>query len=170
MLLALTGTPGTGKSTVAALLGGLGYPICDLNRLAQERGALKAYDERRETWAVDVNKLARALPPDRPLVLVGHFSHLLAVDLAIVLRCHPETLRERLEARGWKQTKVQENVEAEALGVIAQEASAEVETIEIDATTASPDGIAREVADLLEGGSREPYRHIDWSEVILEWY
>lgn len=155
---------------MAALLRDLGYPICDLNRLAQERGALKVYDERRETWAVDVKKLARVLPPDRPLILVGHFSHLLSVDLAVVLRCHPETLRKRLEARGWSRAKVQENVEAEALGVIAQEASAEVETVEIDTTSTSPEDIARAVADLLGGKPREPYRHIDWSEVILEWY
>lgn len=170
VLLALTGTPGTGKSTVAAILEDLGFPICDLNRLAQERGALRAYDKRRETWEVDVRQLARALPPDRPLILVGHLSHMLPVDWAIVLRCHPETLRKRLEARGWRRAKVQENVEAEALGVIAQEASARVATMEVDATSASPEEVAKAVAGFMGGSPWEPHRPIDWSEVILEWY
>lgn len=171
VLVGLTGTPGTGKSAAARLLGERGISTCSLARLAASSGAQRAYDAARETWDVDLKRLAEAVPSERPLVLVGHVSHLLGVDVAIVLRCHPEVLRGRLAARGWPRSKVEENVEAEALGVILGEARERADAYEVDTTTRREAETARAVSEILEGRG-EAYRpgSVDWSEVILGWF
>ncbi|MFQ5838113.1 MAG: adenylate kinase family protein [Thermoplasmata archaeon] len=171
MLIALSGTPGTGKSSVASILGDGGLRVCHLDDLAAQCGALVEYDETRETWEVDLEALRRSIPRERPLVLVGHLSHLLPVDLAVVLRCHPDMLRHRLEARGWSPSKVKENVEAEAIGVITYEAMERVKTFEVDTTSTSSEGAAGTVLEIIEGkGDVHRAGKLDWSEVILSWF
>ncbi len=171
MLVALTGTPGTGKSTIAALLEEKGFQVCELEELARRCGALRSYDPVRESWEVDLEVLERSIPKERPLILVGHVSHLLPVDLSIVLRCHPEILRERLAAKGWATPKVRENMEAEALGVVTHEAMEKTRTFEVDTTSASAEENARVVSDILSGRGRgHEAGTVDWSEVILGWY
>lgn len=171
MRIALTGTPGTGKSTVASHLDGTGIPVRSLRTMARERGAFESFDAERGAWNVDLARLAQDLPPGDAWVLVGHLSHRLPVDCAIVLRCHPEVLRGRLEKRGWRTAKVKENVEAEAVGVIAAEALARGAAYELD-TTATPSlDTARAVRSIADGeGERYRAPRVDWSEVILEWY
>lgn len=171
MLAALTGTPGTGKSSVASFLEGKGVRLCSLDDLATSTGARTAWDPVRDSWAVDLERLQEGLPPTRPLLLVGHLAHLFPVDLAIVLRCHPEVLRGRLQKRGWADAKVRENVEAEALGTITAETPDGVETYEADTTSTPPEATAQVILKILQGRGEEYLgRWVDWSEVILEWY
>lgn len=170
MLVALTGTPGTGKTALSAHLEDMGIRTCALDELARRCGALKSYDPERESWDVDVKALEESLPEERPLVLVGHLSHLLPVDLSIVLRCHPNVLKERLEARGWSPAKVKENVEAEALGVVTHEAMEGSRVFELDTTYTSSEELARAVSDIVSGRIEGRGAAVDWSEVILEWY
>lgn len=168
---ALTGTPGTGKSTAASRLAQAGVEVCALRTLLREGGGLTTYDSTRETWEVSLSRLSRALPSGDPLVLVGHVAHLLPVGRVVVLRCHPDVLRQRLEERGWTSRKVEENVEAEALGVITGEALERTETYELETTTSSPGDTAAAILDILDGGGatyRAPW--VDWSEAILNWY
>jgi adenylate kinase len=127
--VALTGTPGTGKSAVAAALSRRGVRVLSLNDEAARAGLLSVKDRRRGSFEVDVNALdravsrrARSLPHAEPLVFEGHLAHFLSVDAALVLRCPPPLLARRLRRRGWAERKVRENVCAEAVGVIATEA------------------------------------------------
>jgi adenylate kinase len=127
--VALTGTPGTGKSAVSAALARRGVRVLALNEEAARAGLLTARDRQRGSFEVDVRDLdravlrrARAFPPAAPLVLEGHLAHFLTVDGAVVLRCPPPLLARRLRRRGWAERKVRENVCAEAVGVIATEA------------------------------------------------
>ncbi len=171
MLTALTGTPGTGKSSIAALLSEQGFVTCRLNELAERSGARIDYDLERRTWNVDLDILQRAIPRERPLIMVGHLSHFLPSDVIIITRCHPETLRKRLQARGWPRRKVEENIEAEALGVITEEAIDSAEVFEVDTTSAPPEESVKAVTDILAGkGEAHRAGSIDWSEVILDWY
>lgn len=171
MLIGLTGTPGVGKFAVAKVLASRGRRVCHLDALARERKARTRYDARRRTWDVDLDVLERSLPSDRPLVIEGHLSHLLSIDVTVVLRCHPEVLRARLHARGWPASKVEENVEAEALGVITQEALERSRTWEIDTTRRTPEDTAAALVEILEGRTEEfAPGQVDWSEVILAWY
>lgn len=120
MLIALTGTPGTGKTSVAALLP---YHIIDINAIV--KGGLNlGTDPERGCLVADMDRLEQKLAEmdtDEPTILDGHFSHYFA-DEAIVLRLSPTELKKRLEARGYSNSKIQENLESEALDLILIEA------------------------------------------------
>jgi adenylate kinase len=125
--LALTGTPGTGKSAVGRALARKGVHVVSVSDAARRLGAVTGIDARRRSAEVDVRRLGRALArelasSEGDVVLEGHLSHHLPVDSAFVLRCPPAVLARRLRRRRWPEAKVRENVCAEALGVIVTEA------------------------------------------------
>jgi adenylate kinase len=79
-----------------------------------------------------------------------------------------------LQARGYPQAKIDENVEAETLDIIlceAVETIAEDHCVEIDTTHASAEETARIVADLLSANIPPDTKYkigaIDWSEELL---
>ncbi len=142
-MIALTGTPGTGKSSVAAELRKRGYAVTSIIDLAERYGCVIGEEE--GELVIDIEKLAELAEFDG--IVEGHLSHLLRAEKVIVLRCNPLVLKERLLARGWNYEKVMDNVEAELLDVILIEALESCgEVYEIDATAAS----AKEVADAVE--------------------
>jgi adenylate kinase len=172
--MALTGTPGTGKSTVARILALNGLNVIELGDLAKEKRLLEKLDRKRNTYEVDVKKLDRALSEiddAQTTILVGHLSHLVSSDMVIVLRCRPSVLAKRLRARGYADSKVAENAQAEALDVILIE-SVETgrEVYEIDTTNIAPEETSDAIMSIL-AGEKEKYAigNIDWSEEALDW-
>lgn len=167
MRVALTGTPGTGKSSAASELERRGYHVVDLDAAAKELG-LTERDEDGAT-VVDVDALAAKIHvPTKVAVLRGHYAHRIPSNVIVVLRCHPRELWKRLEARRWPLEKIRENVEAEAIDVVLQEAVAAGPPVyEIDTTAKSADLTAREVLEILQGkvAGHEPGR-LDWSEEV----
>ena len=159
MRIALTGTPGTGKTAVAGELRRLGFPVVDINDFARRRGLLGRYDRARRTREVRLGSLGRALdrelPAAGPVFLEGHIAHLLKVDYAVVLRCSPPVLRRRLASRDYPASKVRENSLAEALDVITAEAVARLgrpRVIELDATRRKAASVAGDLARLARRG------------------
>ncbi len=173
MLVAITGTPGTGKSTTCAVLSSRGYVIIDLDDLARREGLIVGRDPVRGTDEVDVDALReRIRVPAKIAFLKSHYSHLMDVNLALVLRCRPSVLRARLEARGWPVEKVRENVEAEAIDVITQEAVGRLPFVyEVDATDRTAEQTADAILAILQGKTEghEP-GSVDWSSEVLSWY
>ncbi|HKZ99636.1 MAG TPA: adenylate kinase family protein [Thermoplasmata archaeon] len=173
MRVALTGTPGTGKTSVAEILARRGYYVVHVSRLAEERGLIVGFDAMRNAREVDVGSLDRAVQvPAKLGFLVGHYAHLLSVTLAVVLRCHPQTLAKRLRNRGWPDAKIRENVEAEAIDVITQEAVARLPFVyEIDTTDLLPEQTAMMVVQILQGRlAGHEAGSVDWSDEVLSWY
>ncbi len=168
--MAITGTPGTGKTTLSKELRRMGLLVIDLNGLAREKGLLGEYDAIRDTYEVDTDLLDRELP-EGEMIVEGHLSHLLNVDTVLILRCDPRVLEQRLNDRGYAVTKARENAMAEALDVILVEAlESDAVVLEVDATTASVTDLARVVEDIL-AGEKVKYGtgNIDWSGVLMEW-
>ncbi len=175
MFVALTGTPGVGKTTVARILRGRGYDVLDLNQLAEEKNFITGYDEKRDSNIVDVEELddyIRSHNTKKDLIIEGHLSHLLSVESAIILRCDPIVLGERLKAKGWQENKIKENVAAEILDVIKIEAFEMLDKVfEIDTTRKT----AEEVADSIEGIMNGKYiaPEIGWLKkyeyLLFEW-
>lgn len=163
MQIALTGTPGTGKTTVAALLP---YPVLDINSLVKG-GMNLGLDPERGCLEADMDALAghlACLDGDNTQILEGHFSHHFA-DWSIVLRLSPSALRPRLEARGYSEAKIRENLEAEALDVITVEAVEMCRRVdEIDTTGRSAEDVARMIRDIIEGRLSLAPGQVDWLE------
>lgn len=156
---ALTGTPGVGKTTTAELLRERGHRVVDVNALVDE-GFHGHLDEERDSLVADLDGLREALKDEEGL-LEGHLSHLLDLDLAIVLRCSPEILEERgLNA---------ENVEAECVDVVLVEAVETCEEVhEVDTSSLSPGEVADRVERVLRGEEELPPGAVDWSDRLLE--
>lgn len=155
--VALTGVPGTGKSTIAAELVRRGVAVVDLNEFARARGLLREKDVARGSFVVDMDELADALHAallqldDDLVVIEGHFAHEMDVHAVVLLRCEPMVVYARLKERGWREEKVRENVEAEALDVLAQDViDSGVPAVELDVTGMSVEEAASAVSRFAE--------------------
>lgn len=174
MLVAISGTPGVGKSSACRVLAERGHRVLDLNRHAKERGLVLGRDDAREAAIIDTDKLnefVKSLQDDL-VFLDGHLSHLLDIDISIVLRCNPNVLRQRLASLDWNERKIAENVEAEAIDVILVESlENHPETFEIDTTEREPENVAEVILSVVDGEASDMRAgSVDWSEVILSWY
>lgn len=156
--LAVTGTPGTGKTTATDLVADrLGVDVIHLNDLIREVGLYTERDEARDSLVADFEAVREHLG-DWSGVLESHLAHHFDADAVVVLRCAPAELRSRLASRGESEAKVTENVESEALDIVLSEAvqhAGEKRVYEIDTTGREPAAVADDVAAVLRG-EREP--------------
>jgi len=137
----VTGTPGVGKTTTATQLLSLASsssPAVNLkhlsiNDLVKSRECHSGYDEDLQTLIVDEDKLMDEVEKEISdgegeggWVIDWHSTEGFAVrwvDLVVVLRCEDtNVLFDRLTSRGYRDNKVQENMDAEIFGVVSEEA------------------------------------------------
>lgn len=127
----ITGTPGTGKTTLANYLSKhLSLPILDINTYAKEHNLLESYDKKRKTYIIDETlisrKIASFLAKSKTQYIVdGHISHFLhpkSVSTCLVTNTKLSILKKRLEKRGYNKLKVAENLESEAFNECLLEA------------------------------------------------
>ena len=168
MKISITGTPGTGKTEVSKELSKLlNYKYIDLNKLAEEKELIVGFDSKRKSKEIDEKKLKKLEIPDNS-VIDGHLSHLIPVDLVVVLRTRPDILKKRLEKRlkenDWDRSKIQENLEAEILGICSYEAFEESKkVIEIDTTNKTSENTAKTIKEMITKKQLKT-KEIDWLE------
>jgi adenylate kinase len=164
MKIGVTGTPGTGKSTVSEHLEG---KVVDLREYLEQE-VLGEVNEDGEI-EVDIDELRENQPQepeDADLVVEGHMAHFLNLDYCIVLRCRPDILRERLQQRDYSEQKIEENVEAEAMDVILSQAAKHQEKIyEVDTTERTVEEVVEDVRDAIDE-RKESYGNVDWAEFL----
>lgn len=165
--IALTGTPGVGKTTVAQAAQRHGWRVVDVKAWARQEGAVVAYDEQDQAEVIDVEALAARMPPDdgSSVLYEGHLSHLLPVDGAWVVRCDPRILRPRLQSRGYGARKTVENLEAEALDVILQECLERFgRVVQRDGSRRTPEMLFKSFAETDFDSLKQPdLEAVDWS-------
>ena len=59
IVIALTGTPGTGKTSVAKILGKKGFVIIELNSEIKNCSLYGSYDRKRKTYVADFGKIEK---------------------------------------------------------------------------------------------------------------
>lgn len=159
----ITGTPGTGKSSVADILAGQGFRVV---RLTDTVGPyVTGRDEDRGVDIVDEERWAEEFGPVEGFV-EGQLAHLLPCDRVVILRCRPDILAGRLRERGYPDGKVRENSEAEALDVILIETLEEhppEHILEIETTSVSAEDTAERVVLFSQGKIPPSHGKTDWS-------
>jgi len=171
----VTGTPGTGKTTVSTILSEkLGARHIELSKFSIENGYVIEEDVERDTKVVDMDALGSAVrgiieKTASPVVIDGHYAHELVdeplITYLFVLRRQPWGLKGVLEARLYSSDKVWENLEAEIMGVITGEALELISSskvIEVDTSSQSSHETAEQIHDLIEGGAAPDKPIIDW--------
>lgn len=157
MRVAITGTPGTGKTTAVAFVE-TELDVIGLNDLVRSEGLTIGTDEERNSLVADIDAIESRLSGRDDVLVESHLAHHLDADRVIVLRCRPETLKRRLLERGESERKAAENAEAEALDVILSEAVDRhgLESVyEIDTSDSDPEAVAGEIEAVLNG-ERQP--------------
>jgi len=133
MIIIITGTPGTGKTTVSKLLSKeLNCTHIDVSTLVEERKWGKPDPTGRQTLVLtNIKELIRYIEKmnksEQCVIVDTHYPEIfipLAKNIiaVFVLRTHPKIIVERLVKRKWNIAKITENAEAELLGVIENEA------------------------------------------------
>ncbi|MDO9097532.1 MAG: adenylate kinase family protein [Candidatus Methanoperedens sp.] len=186
MIIALTGTPGTGKTTVCGIIREHSqyrkqYSIIDLNKLILSENLHAGKDAARDTYEADMDKLEERtkqitsqISRGMDIIMEGHLSHLLPADVIIVLRAHPVALRKRLGKRkDYSFAKVKENADAEALDVILVESTERNKNVfEIDTTEKNTLAVVKSIVSIIgslkQGKVPEEYLpgKINWIEHV----
>lgn len=132
----ITGTPGTGKTSLATLIAerlGDGAKHVNVGEVAQQSKCYEGRDEELDTNILDEDKLLDILETvfqeaeDDNISCVADF-HVCEIfperwfDLVLVLRTRTEVLYDRLQARGYNDKKRDENMQSEIMQVILDEA------------------------------------------------
>ncbi|MEK6947133.1 MAG: AAA family ATPase [Nanoarchaeota archaeon] len=143
--LLVTGTPGTGKTTLSKLLAKkLNFYYLDVNKIISKYKLSEGYDRKRKTKIIDVNKLNKKLINEikiikelnknnrnkksdkiTGIIIDSHLSHYLPrryADFCIVTKCDIRELNKRLKKKKFHESKIKENLEAEIFDVCFNEA------------------------------------------------
>lgn len=193
----ISGTPCTGKTTVASNLNdyllenGFDSRLIKINDFAFDNDLVLGEDPNKFYKVIDIDRLNECLIKEinsfkssnnanrtnnanqneiAVLIVEGHLSHLCeGADKMIVLRLNPSILKDRLEERNYVESKIQENLEAEALAVCSAEAY-EIYgegTNEIDASDKSIEEIRDLIIAIASDNLECPVGSIDFMEWLL---
>lgn len=129
-VIAISGTPGTGKSTLAKLFKRkLGLSRLNLEDFYKQISI--RYDQNKQCYDLDLKKFEKLVgerlkEAEKGLIIDSHISHLLPkkmVDLCIVLTSPDlKKLEKRLKKRGYSRKKIRENLDAEIFQVCSNQA------------------------------------------------
>lgn len=166
MIIIITGTPGTGKTTTANFLSSkINCKCIRISDIADEA----CIGVEGNSKVIDVKKLSKKIRKiiQGDAIIEGHLSYLLGVgDIVIVLRTNPKILKQRLVKHGFEGEKLRENLEAEALDVcLIESLERHSHVYEIDTSEKTPDVVVEDTLRILKGETDE-YRpgKINWSE------
>ena len=131
MRIGITGTPGTGKSTIAKILSEKhDLFLISLTEFVKENKLWVEFDEERQTYVIDeemlYTKLIEILEQRKDNYIVeGHFLDIIPTqyfDKVFVFRTPIRILRQRLSERNYHEKKIEENIEAEIMEVCLTDA------------------------------------------------
>ncbi|MBW2977458.1 adenylate kinase family protein [Candidatus Woesearchaeota archaeon] len=136
MIIAVSGTPGTGKTTLAKkLMNKFNYPLLDVKKFIKEKKLAESYDKKRKSNIVDIKKLNKGLIKEiksiqkehkpKGIIIDSHLSHFLPkkyVDLCVITKTDLKTLEKRLKKRRYNKEKIRENLDAEIFDICLNEA------------------------------------------------
>ena len=174
-IIFISGTPCTGKTTVSEELSQkLNWELVKINDLAISNNLVLGIDDDKGYKIIDIDALNETLfdiiSKSDNLIVEGHLSHLCSgADKLIILRCRPEILEKRLASRDYSEAKINENLEAEALGVCSAESLDiyEDNVYELDVSDLTVDEVVSTLFNLINGEKELGFGEIDFMDWLL---
>ena len=163
-VIAITGTPGTGKTTLAKLIADIiardfkdevndntNVIVID-GKAFIEKNKLYDYIDKDNTFVVDIDRFTSALVNEinntsyhstKPgiinfIIIDSHLSHYLPsseVDMCIVTKCDIKVLKQRLEQRNYSAKKIRDNLDSEIFEICNIEALDQGHNVKVIDTT-----------------------------------
>jgi adenylate kinase len=173
-VILITGTPCTGKTTLAkALTAKLSAQYINLTDYAKTNKLILEEDKQRKTSIVNEKALKQKLTGEikaaaTDVIVDGHFAQAVVPKTlathVFVLRRNPKQLKKFMENLNWPANKIFENLSAEILDVCLVEAlqMQKGKVCEIDATDKTGEELTLEVMDFLEGDKKCASGFVDW--------
>ena len=154
----ITGTPGTGKTTIAkSLAKELSADLISISEFVITRKLYMDFDSKRKAYVVAPEKfrkhISKELKQKQRVIIEGLCADLIPddlIDFCVVLTCEPFELERRLREKGWPEEKIHENVDAERFKVILGEcldAFGAKKVIEIDTTYLSVKEVVEKILE-----------------------
>jgi adenylate kinase len=167
----ITGTPSTGKTTVAKKLAELlNHRHIEVAKVIVEEKLYKGLDKIRGSFIVDVKRARKFfsayLTEHRDVILDSHVVEIFPrklIDKVLVLRVHPLLIFKRGIEKGWSLEKCLENAQAELLGVCLFDTLrfyGRKRVWQVDSTCRSVEEVVAESLSILQGKRRRG--RIDW--------
>ncbi|MAR93537.1 MAG: hypothetical protein CMA45_00450 [Euryarchaeota archaeon] len=173
LCIAISGTPGCGKTSLSKLFESNDVPVYSVKQLAEQFECIGHEDQSDGAQEIDIHKLSDEWEnEDTGLVIIeGHLSHFLDLDAIVLLRCNPKEIETRLKTREYSNQKIKANSEWELIaGNWSELLEFEIELpiIELDSTSQSPEKLFQLVNDwILEG---LPYTSVaEESKLAIDW-
>lgn len=173
LCIAISGTPGCGKTSLSKLFESNDVPVYSVKQLAEQFECIGAEDQSDGAQEIDIHRLSDEWEnEDTGLVIIeGHLSHFLDLDAIVLLRCNPKEIETRLKTREYSNQKIKANSEWELIaGNWSELLEFEIELpiIELDSTSQSPEKLFQLVNDwILEG---LPYTSVaEESKLAIDW-
>jgi adenylate kinase len=174
-VILITGTPCTGKTTIAkALTVKLNAEYINLTDYAKVYQLTLGEDKERKTIIINENKMRKKLAEainasDKANIIIdGHYAAAVTpaefVTNVFVLRRNPKELKQFMEKCGFEGNKLWENLSAEILDVCLVEAvnAQPGKVCELDVTGKTVEAVIDEIMDVLERGKKCYCGIIDW--------
>ncbi|NYZ74654.1 AAA family ATPase [Candidatus Micrarchaeota archaeon] len=168
MKLVITGTPCTGKTTLAKELSTeTGWPAVDLNALVKKEGL--HFGKQGNEYVADLEKLRkrvlRLLAGKRNWIVEGHLAceFALPAEVVVVLRVNPPLLFERMKKRKYALNKIKDNLFCEILDYCLLEAESRYDNTPVIQADNSKPVSAKE---LLSRTKMRKSDRVDWSHML----
>ncbi|MHA1476249.1 MAG: adenylate kinase family protein [Promethearchaeota archaeon] len=164
-LYLLSGTPGTGKTTVANMLEDRNFFIISIGDFVIQHNLYDDEDKKRDTKIINEDKINTFFSKyldntiiSKPIIIESHYADIIEIpsELAIIIRCHPKILEKRLQFRDYSPEKIRENIQAELLGdstshMLEKEDLVEKGVIfEIDSSNLTIEETANKIAEIIQ--------------------
>jgi adenylate kinase len=174
-VILITGTPGVGKTTVSrSLASKLDAVYISLAELVERERLISGVDKARETLIADTDRVSKRMQgliksSECDVIVDGHYAvDVVAtkdVHIVFVLRRDPSELKSVMENRGFKETKLWENIAAEILDVCLWDAVSVCgsdKVCEIDVSGRRIEDVVKDIILMLEGKKKCRVGIVDW--------